>query len=60
MSYNIDTIIDKLLEVRNQKPGRQIDLSEPEIIQLCQQSKELFMSQPIMLKINAPLKICGK
>ena len=56
---NIDSIIARLLEVRNSKPGKNVQLAENEIRGLCLKSRELFLSQPILLELEAPLKICG-
>lgn len=54
----LDGIINRLLEVRG-KPGKQVQLSESEIRQLCIQSKDVFMQQPNLLELEAPIKICG-
>ena len=59
MEMNIDVIINKLLEVRGSKPGKQVNLSELEITQLCLRSRDIFISQPILLELEAPIKICG-
>ena len=56
---DIDQIIDKLLEVRQARPGRQVNLTENEVKFLCNKSRDIFMSQPILLELEAPLKICG-
>ncbi|KAJ8285779.1 hypothetical protein GJAV_G00030850 [Gymnothorax javanicus] len=56
---NIDSIIQRLLEVRGSKPGKNVQLQENEIRGLCLKSRELFLSQPILLELEAPLKICG-
>ena len=56
---NIDQIIDKLLSVKGSKPGKTVDLTENEIRSLCQKATDIFMSQPILLELEAPLKICG-
>ncbi|RNA38393.1 phospho phosphatase 1, partial [Brachionus plicatilis] len=56
---NIDSIIARLLEVRNSKPGKNVQLTENEIKGLCFKSREIFLSQPILLELEAPLKICG-
>ncbi|KAJ7567735.1 hypothetical protein O6H91_01G004400 [Diphasiastrum complanatum] len=55
----LDDIITRLLEVRNGRPGKQVQLSEAEIRQLCVTSKEIFLSQPNLLELEAPIKICG-
>jgi serine/threonine-protein phosphatase PP1 catalytic subunit len=56
---NIDSIIARLLEVRGSRPGKNVQLSEAEIKSLCVKSREIFLSQPILLELEAPLKICG-
>lgn len=55
----LDDIINRLLEVRG-RPGKQVQLSEAEIRQLCVVSKEIFLQQPNLLDLEAPIKICGK
>ena len=57
---NVDAIIEKLLQVRGNKPGKKVDLLEKEIRGLCIKSREIFMEQPIVVELEAPLKICGK
>ena len=56
---NINSIIQRLLEVRGSKPGKNVQLQENEIRGLCLKSREIFLSQPILLELEAPLKICG-
>ncbi|KHJ89177.1 Ser/Thr phosphatase family protein [Oesophagostomum dentatum] len=56
---NLDNIIARLLEVRGSKPGKNVQLTENEIKGLCIKSREIFLSQPILLELEAPLKICG-
>jgi len=56
---NIDSIIARLLEVRGSRPGKNVQLTEGEIRGLCLKSREIFLSQPILLELEAPLKICG-
>uniref|UniRef100_A0A336LSM1 Serine/threonine-protein phosphatase n=1 Tax=Culicoides sonorensis TaxID=179676 RepID=A0A336LSM1_CULSO len=56
---NIDSIIARLLEVRGARPGKNVQLTEAEIRGLCLKSREIFLSQPILLELEAPLKICG-
>ncbi|KAF5943379.1 hypothetical protein HYC85_017456 [Camellia sinensis] len=54
----LDDIINRLLEVRG-KPGKQVQLSESEIKQLCVVSRDIFLQQPNLLELEAPIKICG-
>lgn len=55
----LDDIIDRLLDVRNGRPGKQVQLTEMEIRQVCLTAKEIFMGQPNLLELEAPIKICG-
>lgn len=55
----VDVIIEKLLSVRGARPGKQVDLSEAEIKMLCLRSRDLLISQPMLLELEAPIKICG-
>jgi len=59
MDIDVDKIIEKLLEVRGSKPGKQVNLSEAEIRGLCIKSREIFISQPMLLELEAPIKIAG-
>ena len=58
-SFDVDKIIEKLLEVRGKRPGKTVNLLESEIRQLCLKSKDIFTSQPILLELEAPIKIVG-
>lgn len=55
----LDEIIERLLEVKGARPGKLVPLTETEIRQLCLTAKEIFMSQPNLLELEAPIKICG-
>lgn len=46
--------------VRGSRPGKNVQLTESEIRGLCLKSREIFLSQPILLELEAPLKICGE
>lgn len=54
----LDDIINRLLEVPT-LPAKQVQLSESEIRQLCVVSREIFLQQPNLLELEAPIKICG-
>jgi serine/threonine-protein phosphatase PP1 catalytic subunit len=56
---DVDTIIDKLLEVRGSRPGKQVNLTEQEVRGLCIKARDIFINQPILLELEAPIKICG-
>lgn len=48
------------ISVRGSRPGKNVQLTEGEIRGLCIKSREIFLSQPILLELEAPLKICGE
>lgn len=48
------------LAVKGSRPGKNVQLTESEIRGLCLKSREIFLSQPILLELEAPLKICGE
>ena len=43
--------------VRGCRPGKTVQMSENEIRALCHKSREIFLSQPILLELEAPLKV---
>lgn len=54
---DLDSIIDRLLEVRGSRPGKQVQLLEAEIRFLCTKAREIFIAQPILLELEAPIKV---
>ncbi|KAJ3113130.1 hypothetical protein HK100_002087 [Physocladia obscura] len=56
---DVDSIITRLLEVRGLRPGKKIVLPEHEIRYLITHAREIFMVQPMLLELEAPIKICG-
>ncbi|KAL7576414.1 hypothetical protein ACA910_018218 [Epithemia clementina (nom. ined.)] len=55
----IDSMIELLLSARTKKPGTPVDISQGDATQLCTQARDLFLSQPMLLELGAPIKICG-
>lgn len=55
----VDSIIEMLLSARNKRPGTPVDLQANDAMQLCSQAKDLFLIQPMLLELGAPIKICG-
>ena len=37
-----------------------VQLTENEVLGLCNKSRDIFLRQPILLELEAPLKICGE
>jgi serine/threonine-protein phosphatase PP1 catalytic subunit len=56
---DIDKIIEKLLQVKGSKPGKKVNLLESEIQTVVTAAREILISQPILLELEAPIKICG-
>ena len=56
---NVDDIIEKLLSVRGNKPGKQVDLKEEEIKFLVDKSYQIIKEQKMLVELEAPLHVCG-
>eukprot|EP01006_Ploeotia_vitrea_P035979 TRINITY_DN65951_c0_g1_i2.p1 TRINITY_DN65951_c0_g1~~TRINITY_DN65951_c0_g1_i2.p1 ORF type:complete len:329 (+),score=-15.78 TRINITY_DN65951_c0_g1_i2:131-1117(+) len=56
---DVDQIIEQLLSVRGARPGKHVALTENEIRWLCIRSRDIFTQQPVLLELEAPIKICG-
>jgi len=59
VDIDVDKILEKLLDVRGSKPGKQVNLSENEIKGHITKSRDIFINQPMLLELEAPIKICG-
>ncbi|OWF47994.1 serine/threonine-protein phosphatase PP1-beta-like [Mizuhopecten yessoensis] len=57
-NLDIDKIIYQLLTYQD-APGKQVQLPESQIRQLCQLSREIFMEQPNLLELESPITIVG-
>ncbi|CAN8308227.1 unnamed protein product [Cochlearia groenlandica] len=55
----LDDVIRRLLETSKGRTAKQVKLLDEEIRQLCSASKDVFLSQPNLLELEAPIKICG-
>ncbi|XP_064551881.1 serine/threonine-protein phosphatase alpha-2 isoform-like [Drosophila montana] len=53
---NIDQIILNIIDVRRIK---QLHLTETDIRSLCLRCRDVFLQQPMLLELSAPVKICG-
>ncbi|KAG0051495.1 hypothetical protein BGZ83_003616 [Gryganskiella cystojenkinii] len=57
---DIDDLISRLLDAGySGKVAKNICLSNKEIVFICQQAREVFLSQPTLIELNAPVKIVG-
>jgi len=55
----VDKIISSLIGVRTAKPGTEVKLEEAQIRALCNKARDIFSQQPVLLELEAPLKIVG-
>ena len=55
----IQSIAQRLLSLRGSPPGTLATLAENEIKLLCQRVRPILLAQPMLLELEAPLKICG-
>ena len=46
--------------VRGSRTVKTVQLTENEVRGLCVKSRDIFLGQPILLELEAPLKICGE
>jgi len=56
---DVDDIIARMLEKRNSQPGSKVELKMHEVKYLIEKSREIFITQPVLLDLEAPLKIVG-
>nr|GMC88513.1 serine/threonine-protein phosphatase PP1-like [Ipomoea batatas] len=54
----IDGIIERLLEGRKCR-SKKIHLAESEIRQLCMVARDVFLTQPNLLELEAPINVCA-
>ena len=57
--FNIDAVIEELLSVKGARPGKPVNLPEPTIVELLKCARGTLLEQPMLLEIEAPVKICG-
>merc|ERR1719361_2364223 len=54
-----DAIISSLLHVKGTRPGKEVKLKEEDIRNLCFKARAVLTTQPILLELEAPIKIVG-
>ena len=57
--FDVDKIIDTLLKARTILKGKYIKLREEDLTNLCKISSGIFLNQPSLLELEAPVNICG-
>jgi len=56
---SVISMTHRLLSLRGSPPGTLASLSESEIKILCQMVRPILLNQPMLIELEAPLKICG-
>ena len=56
---DVDKLIEKLLSVRGNKPGKLVELKEEEIKFLVDKSLPIIREQKMLIELEAPLHVCG-
>ena len=59
MAERVDTLITKLLGLRDKKPGTTCNLSADEVTFLIDESASILVNQPALLELEAPIQIVG-
>jgi len=57
--FDVDKMIATLLKVKKSKKGTLVNLKQEDIFQLLDIVREIFMSQPMLLEVSAPINVCG-
>jgi len=56
---DIDAVIEHLTAIRGNRQGKEVNLPEADIRDLCLEGREIFIDQPSLLELEAPIKIVG-
>lgn len=55
----VESCIEKLVAVKDEKPGTEVNLCEDDLVWISRTSRDVFMEQPMLLEVEAPINICG-
>uniref|UniRef100_A0A7E4UR68 Serine/threonine-protein phosphatase n=1 Tax=Panagrellus redivivus TaxID=6233 RepID=A0A7E4UR68_PANRE len=56
---DIDDLLCRLLCVGAKNKGLTKDVKESELLTLCIRARDVFMSQPMLIEIDGPVRVCG-
>ena len=54
--YDVDSCLERLLKFRQ---GQKTELKEEELKGICTTAKKILLDQPVLLELNAPIRIVG-
>jgi serine/threonine-protein phosphatase PP1 catalytic subunit len=59
-TLDVDSLLDKFLKLRTRHPKHQVLQLDRETVQaLCDEARNVFMEQEMLLEVEAPLNLCG-
>ncbi|KYB27757.1 serine/threonine-protein phosphatase PP1-alpha [Tribolium castaneum] len=58
-TFDVDEIIKTLLAAKQNNKTKKVNLKESDITALCHKVSQIFLEQPMLLELEAPIKICG-
>ena len=58
-SSMLEGMIARLLAAHVDRPGTIIDLDEPDIVSVCASVRQIVLSEPVLLRTEAPITLCG-
>jgi serine/threonine-protein phosphatase PP1 catalytic subunit len=56
---DVQSALKMLLSVQNSAPGTDVNLPEELIISIVRGSRNVFIQQPMLIEVEAPINICG-
>lgn len=59
MELDLDEAINQLLSALGHPPGTEVSLPEEVLIKIVRASRSIFLRQPMLLELEAPINICG-
>ncbi|KAJ7091071.1 Metallo-dependent phosphatase-like protein [Mycena epipterygia] len=59
IEIDLDSVIDRFLQVRGNRPGKNVKFHEYEIQYLYAKAREIMITQPVLLELEAPIQVCG-
>lgn len=56
---DLDGAISALVAAKDYPPGKEVNLPEDQIVKIIRAAREIFLQQPMLLEVGAPINICG-
>jgi serine/threonine-protein phosphatase PP1 catalytic subunit len=59
LELDLDNAINALTSVKSAPPGTEVNLPEDQIVKIVRAARGIFLNQPVLIEVNAPINICG-